>query len=70
MAIRSDTFFWAVCDRCGESITEGEEGGYLLHETEPRAREDVECYDGRIEADGTFTCCTCIEDGFEEVPGV
>jgi hypothetical protein len=65
MGIRSDTFYWAECDRCGNQIGgENDDGGYFLSETKEGVRKDVEHYDGRFEADGTVTCSTCIiEEG-------
>lgn len=63
MAIKSDTFYWAVCDDCGNQIGgENDEGGYFLSETEKGARDDVEHYDGIIGPTGTITCSTCIEE--------
>lgn len=61
MAIVSDTYWCAVCDSCGEHVDD-DEGRFSLAETEDRAREDVERYDGRFEKDGSITCCSCIDD--------
>lgn len=62
MAVRSSFYYWPVCDRCEEPIGRNDDDLWPLSDTEARAREDVEYYDGRFEKDGSFTCADCIED--------
>lgn len=66
MAIVSGTYWCAVCDSCGEHV-DGDEGSFSLAETEDRAREDVERYDGRVEKDGSITCSVCIENEADQI---
>lgn len=62
MAIEKDVFYWATCDRCEEPITRDDNDAWPLDSSAKEARMQVEYYDGRIEDDGSFTCCSCIED--------
>ena len=61
MAIKSATFHWAVCDRCGARV-EGEYGDGMVHE-EPRQADDAATDQDWWVEDGHHVCEECIPHG-------